>query len=485
MSDNHTHRTLEPLDAQAYANCRNNQQQGPAPATLARWFESLGALHRWTADRDEFFAEAAQFVVDPIGLDQGIVLRKNALSSGPRWQIVASHSATTKTIAPCDLRLIDQAADARETLFHSAPGETESIVISPLFDAKDQVTGAIYGTRVIHGSNGRRGIRYLEAQLVELLAQSVSTGIARLEHEAKAARRRVTYEQVFAPGIAQQMELGPRILRGEDREVTVLFADLRDFSKLCTQLSTSEAYELLNDVMDALTAAVMENDGVLIDYYGDGLSAMWNAPVTQPNHPELACNAGLAMLEALPAVSEQWRSLLAEPLRIGVGIHTGPAKVGNIGSTQKLKYGPRGSTVNLASRLESATKLVGTPLVVTRAVADRLTAPFFRFRVCQANLSGVEEPVDLFGVRRATTEAHWIEAVERYEKALELYESGELAKACALLANESEATEQDNQELPTDFLARQIQLDCSRRLGRRACDEPSKTHTPAIDLAVK
>ncbi|MGI9456171.1 MAG: adenylate/guanylate cyclase domain-containing protein [Aeoliella sp.] len=479
MSDDFTRRQLEPLDGEAYAKLRDSQQGGPAPETLARWLEALGMLHRWTADREEFFSEAARFVVDPIGLDGAMILRRGSKLSAGAWEIVTSHSPKHGKDVPCEFGLVDQVTEAGVTLFHSIPGNGPSVVISPLFDAKGQVTGAIYGYRAIHEGNGRRGVRYLEAHLVELLAQSVSAGIARLAREAEAARQRAVYEQVFAPGIAQRMELDANALNGREREVTVLFADLRGFAQLCGQLTTRQAYELLNDVMDELTDAVMSHEGVLIDYYGDGLSAMWNAPVVQKNHSELACQAAIQMLERLPKVSERWRETLPTPLKLGIGIHAGPAQVGNIGSSQRLKYGPRGSTVNLASRIESATKLVGVPLVVTRAVADQLSDHFLRFRVCQANLPGIVESVDLFSLRPASTDERMLAAIEHYEQALNLYESGKLAQACVLLEGES-----DSPDLPAAFLARQIKKECSRCLGRRAGDE-QPPGSAAIDLAVK
>ena len=289
--------------------------------------------------------------------------------------------------------------------------------------------------------------------------------------------------QAFAPGVAEQIALSRHALRAHECEVTVLFADLRDFSSLCQQLPTSEAYELLNEVMDRLTEAVMEQAGVLIDYYGDGLAAMWNAPVSQANHPELACRAGLAMLEAMPSVSTRWQHLLPAPLRLGVGIHTGNALVGNIGSTQRIKYGPRGATVNLASRVESATKILGLPLVVTQAVSDRLHESLGRWRICRATLPGVEEEVDLFGLRPRedkVDDLSWATAAERYGEALAYYESGKLAEAAALLQEDCE-----RKNFPARFLARQIEEDLHRRLGRRVSDAEQPAHGSAIALPVK
>ena len=165
------------------------------------------------------------------------------------------------------------------------------------------------------------------------------------------------------------LENDPQKMIGETREVTLLFADLRDFTRLPTSLETDVVYELLGHVMDCLTAAVMDHDGLVIDYYGDGLAAMWNAPADQADHPELACRAGLRMLEALPDVVADWAGVLDRELQLGVGIHTGVVHVGNAGSCRRMKYGPRGANVNLASRVESATKAT-RPAAARDAAAD-------------------------------------------------------------------------------------------------------------------
>jgi len=468
---------LEPLDAETFSGQRGKQQTGLSPATVSLWLEALATLHQWPAGQSEFFAEAAKFVVDPVGLDGAMVLRTK---SDEGWEIVASHLPHPELGVRFDPALVAQAVESRMTLFHPSCMDKQAVVVTPINDAAGNSWGAIYGFRAQHAGNGRRGVRYLEAHLVEMLAHSVKAGLSRIETEAAAVRQRVVYEQSFAPAIATQMQLRDTPLTGSKRDVTVLFADLRGFTALCEKLETADAYLLLNDVMDALTVAVMKYDGTLIDYYGDGLAAMWNAPVDQANHTELACNAGVAMLEALPAISAKWQHALPEALRLGVGIHTGPAQVGNIGSTQRMKYGPRGSTVNLASRIEAATKLIGTPLLLSQSVASQVSNRLPTYRVCQANLPGASEPIELYSLRPQTDDESTVSAVDRYEQALAHYESGNFANACALLQSD-----RGRENLPAEFLAHQIQLDCSRKLGRRANDQCHEAQNSIIELQVK
>ena len=97
----------------------------------------------------------------------------------------------------------------------------------------------------------------------------------------------------------------------------------------------------LGDVMEALTQVVIARRGVVVDYYDDGLLALWNAPLEQRNHAELACLAATDMFEVLPDVGEKWQDRLGRQLEIGIGIHSGPAQAGNAGTRSRLKYGPR------------------------------------------------------------------------------------------------------------------------------------------------
>ncbi len=460
--NNRPKRSVGTLDAAAYQELRDPKQGGPAPATLGRWFEALTKLHRCTAGRADLFEQAAGFVIDPMGLDGGMILRR----SGDDWQVVASDLPRPELGICFDVELVEQAAREQRTLFHHEPDEGLSVLVSPLMNRGHRVEWAVYAYRALHNENSRRGVRYLEAHLVELLAGSVRSALDRLSAEANAARRRATLLQSFEPNVVEQVELSATTLAGTEREITVLFADLRGFATLCEQLPTCDTYALLNDVMNALTAAVMSHGGTLIDYYGDGLAAMWNAPIDQPRHPQLACRAAFDMLDSLPGVSDGWQHALAAPLQLGIGIHTGRAQVGNIGSTLRLKYGPRGSTVNLASRLEQATKIVGAPILVTREVASQLSSEFIDYRVCQADLAGMQQSVDLFAICRSRNDEQLLAAITRYESALELYEAGDLENAQAQLA-----TLAHDADVPVSFLRAQINHEVHRRLGRRASDE--------------
>jgi adenylate cyclase len=254
--------------------------------------------------------------------------------------------------------------------------------------------------------------------------------------------------------------------------VTLLFADLRRSTQLIASLEAAAAYQLLGDVMDCLTAAVMDHDGLVIDYYGDGLAAMWNAPADQVEHVELACRAALRMLETLPDVTADWADLLSADLQLAIGVHTGKAIVGNAGARRRSKYGPRGPAVHLTSRVEAASKELQVPLVVTRSTANRLSNRFKTHRLCRARLRGAEQPVDLFAISKPTASETLHADWASYETALQLFEQGKCAEAARILA----PLDQQSSTVPVRFLASEIERAIGKQQRRRNTDRHASHH---------
>jgi adenylate cyclase len=177
----------------------------------------------------------------------------------------------------------------------------------------------------------------------------------------------------------------------------------------------------------------MESAGVVVDYVGDGLLAMWNAPVEQPDHAVRACRAALAMHQGLPALNHRWADRLKGNLGLGIGINSGAALVGNTGSHKKFKYGPLGHTVNLASRVEGATKHLGVGLLITGSTRERLGDSFATRRLCRARVVGIAGDVELHELHSDSASADWQGRCETYERALDLYETGHWSESCQTL----------------------------------------------------
>jgi adenylate cyclase len=271
-------------------------------------------------------------------------------------------------------------------------------------------------------------------------------------------------------------------LRDHEREVTLLFADLRDFSALAGSLEADPLFcELLSHVMDCLTDAVVAHNGFVIDYYGDGLVAMWNAPADQSQHAELACHAGLEMLDTLPAVGAEWCRLIHAELRLGIGVHTGAVQVGNAGSTQRVKYGARGPSVHLASRVEAATKELRVPLLATRTTVERLPHTLTAHRVCRAQMPGICQPIDLYTVATRQGDASRSAAWQAYDRALSQFEQGRYQEAADILAS----LDVSDAAIPSKFLLGRAHCELGRNLRRRSSDKPAAQPDGVIALSMK
>ncbi len=211
-----------------------------------------------------------------------------------------------------------------------------------------------------------------------------------------------------------------------------MFCDIRGFSRITEKLGPAKTVELMSDVMNELTQCVMDRDGVVVDYVGDEVMAMWGAPEDQPDHPARACRAALAMFEALPVLNERWQAVVKEPLNFGIGINSGSAQVGNVGSRIKHKYGALGNNVNLASRVQGATKFLKASMLITEATKNRLDDTFPTRRLCQVRVVNIEQPVALYELARPNR-PDWANLKRDYEHALDEFTRGNFRQACQIL----------------------------------------------------
>jgi adenylate cyclase len=409
----------------------------PPPERVAQWFETVIAVQRAAAGSPEFYAQTARALVDLVGLDRGLVL----LRRGGEWSIAAHAGRREGEDPQFSLTALKHVVAERRTFYQSQVPSSdtrsllgvEAVVASPIFGPDDEVVGAVYGSRSWTVASRGPGVGPLEAQVVQLLASAVGAGLARLEQEAAATQMRVQFEQFFSADLARELARNPDLLQGREREITVLFCDIRDFSRLAERIGPAQTCDLVSDVMERLTERVRAHDGVVIDYLGDGLWAMWNAPADQPDHAVRACRAALEMQAEMPSLSEEWLPMTGTPLRLGVGLNTGPAMVGNTGSRLKFKYGALGHTVNLASRVEGATKHFGVPVLLTGSTRARLPESFATRRLGTTRVVGVREAVDLYELGGDAAPPEWIARRDAYENALTLFEAGRWAEACRSL----------------------------------------------------
>lgn len=276
----------------------------------------------------------------------------------------------------------------------------------------------------------------IELGAEDFLTKPVDLAMLRARVNACLEKKRLRereFGQFFTPELARHYVRHPELLKvGREAEVTVMFCDIRGFSKISEHLGPGETVDWVSDVMGALSDAVLEHRGVLVDYIGDELMAMWGAPDEQPDHAELSCQAAIEMLTRLPELSNRWESVTGQPTRVGIGLNSGLAQVGNTGSHRKFKYGPLGNTVNVASRVQGATKYLKAELVVTGTTWQQLGQQFTSRRLCKARVVNIEQPIDLYEVVCCDTERD-LNSMRSYEEALKRFESEEFRAAAAIL----------------------------------------------------
>jgi adenylate cyclase len=458
--------------------------------SLVEWLQAVAGLLQSAADTDDFFIQAASAVVDLVGLDSGRVL----LREGQGWKTVAeqhgdeapgrasgwrpSRRVLGAIVADKKTTWRDGGTDDPSGLGggHSLV-EVEAVVASPILDRHREVIGVIYGDRLSRGRSplGTR-ITKPEAMLMETLASGVAAGLARLEQERAAVVARVQFEQFFSADLARELTLHPDLLEGRDAEVSVLFCDIRGFSRVAEKLGAAGTMQWINDVLGVLSECVIRHQGVLVDYVGDELMAMWGAPTVQADHAQLACRAAVDIWKSLPDLNERWLARLGEPTRVGVGINTGAARVGNTGSQRKFKYGPLGNTVNLASRVQGATKYLKAGMLITEATQGRLDATLAYRRLCQVRVVNIAEPITLYELC-AQPEGSWSDVCSRYEEALRLFEQQQFGKATAALGRLLDSYPDDG---PSIVLLSRAATLLAEQLGT-----PGGTYSPVWDLPGK
>ena len=217
-----------------------------------------------------------------------------------------------------------------------------------------------------------------------------------LDRERRHIRR--VFQRYLAPSMVERVVANPRLpeLGGELRELTVLFCDLRGFTTLSERLDPATLTRAVNTFLQAATDAILAHGGTVDKYVGDAVMAFWNAPLDQPDHPTLACRAALDIQRNLAARNRNAVSG-APRLDAGVGINTGLCTVGNFGSNHRFDYSAIGDPVNVAARLESATRSYDTPILLGGATAARIVG-FVTRPIGSISLGGRAERLDVYAL---------------------------------------------------------------------------------------
>jgi adenylate cyclase len=227
-----------------------------------------------------------------------------------------------------------------------------------------------------------------------------------VREQAQRRQIRSAFGQYLSPALVEQLAHAPPVLGGEEREITVMFSDVRGFT------SISESYKhdpqgltaLMNRFLTPLSNAIIARNGYVDKYMGDAIMAFWNAPHDDKDHQLNACEAAVDMLHRIDEVNAAREQEAKDgghvyiPLKVGIGLNTGIGVVGNMGSDLKFNYSALGDSVNLASRLEGQTKEYGFPVIVGSKTAMAAKDKFAILELDFIMVKGKTEPEVIYAI---------------------------------------------------------------------------------------
>ena len=215
---------------------------------------------------------------------------------------------------------------------------------------------------------------------------------------------RATLETHFSPRVVDKLISDPEMLalQHERLDVTVLFSDIRGFTALSERLEPDVVAQIVSEHLEKMAEIVFAYDGIVDKYIGDSVMAVFGSPLPQADHPQRACAAALAMIEAQRAISARWQAQLEAPLAIGIGVNTGVAIAGDVGISRR-EFTHLGDTVNLASRLKD----VAAPwqVLISAATYERVAALITAQAVPPLTVKGKREPVSAYELDAFTGDA--------------------------------------------------------------------------------
>src|SRR6201993_1928468 len=233
---------------------------------------------------------------------------------------------------------------------------------------------------------------------ITLSANVLLVSLYRALFEEKEKRRvRSAFGQYLSPEVIRRLLVNPQLVEPRKTEITVMFSDIRGFTTISEKLDAQDLALFLNGYLSDMTKIVFDTQGTLDKYIGDAVMAFWGAPFEEPDHAANACRASLTMMKTVRAMQKQWEAEGKPKLDIGIGLNSGPASVGNMGSALRYGYTALGDTVNLSSRLEGLNKEYGTHILVNESTYAAAKDAEFLFRELDIiRVKGKLQPVTIY-----------------------------------------------------------------------------------------
>lgn len=278
----------------------------------------------------------------------------------------------------------------------------------------------------------------------------VYVGITAYEYLVEAKQKRFVrdaFSTYLAPAVVKQIIDSPEklVLGGEERVITAFFSDVQNFTSISEKLTPQELVELLNEFLTEMTDIILDHEGTVDKFEGDAVIALFGAPNELENHAAIACRACIEMQKRLAELRVDWKEIGKPELFMRIGLCSGPAVVGNMGSKNRMDYTMMGDTVNTASRLEGVNKLYGSYTLISETTYSLAGGNIIAREIDSINVVGKQEPVTIYqpiGYPEFNDEKV-LKAVDFYHKGLDTYRKRDWSRAIKFFEATSKLMQND------------------------------------------
>jgi adenylate cyclase len=233
------------------------------------------------------------------------------------------------------------------------------------------------------------------------------------------------FGKYVSPVVIDNLIKNPDLIKlgGEKRNITIFFSDIRGFTTISERLNPEDLVQLLNGYLTEMTDIIRKNEGLVDKFMGDAIMAFWGAPLDLTDHAEVACSSSLEMMDKLRELQKKWKKEGIPSFDIGIGLNSGDAIVGNMGSSTRFDYTAIGDNVNLASRLEGLNKTYGTNIIISQGTYKVIKDKFETRKLDAVMVMGKKKPILIYELvsQKNKINKKQRDFIKHYEAGLELY----------------------------------------------------------------